>query len=363
MKKKLLFSAYTLDVGGIETALISLLDSLDYSKYEVTLVLEKRQGIFLDNLNKNVTLIEYAPNNSKNWIIRKFNNLIKRVEFILKYKNRFDFSASFATYSRAGSFVALTASKNPVLWVHTDYSSLYNYAKMKEFFTKIKFNKFRKMIFVSNVSKENFIKVFPEKKDICLVCNNIIDPEKILQQSNEEIEMKRTDVKTFLILGRQTEEEKKLSRVIEVGAMLKQENYNFRMLFIGDGRDTERYKNIIKEKELEDKIMFLGVKKNPFPYFKISDAVLLTSDYEGFPVIYTEAMVLNVPIITTDVSDAKELIDGKYGMVTDKSIEDIFLKIKQFMNYGFKIKGSFNPEEYNNNIAKQLQKLFLKEDF
>ena len=114
MNKKVLFSAYTLDVGGIETALVNLLNEL-VKRYDVTLVLEKKQGIFLNELDKTIKVIAYNPNQSKNTIIRKTVNLLKRIKFIVKYKNKFDFAASFATYSKMGSFCARTASKNNVL--------------------------------------------------------------------------------------------------------------------------------------------------------------------------------------------------------------------------------------------------------
>ena len=58
MKKRLLFTAYNLDLGGIENSLINLLDVIDYDKYEVTLILEKKEGIFLDRINKNVIIKE-----------------------------------------------------------------------------------------------------------------------------------------------------------------------------------------------------------------------------------------------------------------------------------------------------------------
>ena len=103
--KKLLFAAHSLDIGGIEKALVTLANYLadekengEY-KYDVTIVLEKRQGIFLNELNGNINLIEYTPDESKNILKRKLINLYKRLKFIFRYKNKFDFSAAYATYS------------------------------------------------------------------------------------------------------------------------------------------------------------------------------------------------------------------------------------------------------------------------
>ena len=123
--EKILFSAYSMDVGGIETALITLLKNIK-DKYEITLVLEKKEGIFLNEVPENIKIITYKPNNLKIVLIRKIINFIKQQIFKIKYKNKFDFSASFATYSYSSSFVARNASKNSALWVHNDYLNFYN---------------------------------------------------------------------------------------------------------------------------------------------------------------------------------------------------------------------------------------------
>ena len=134
MKKKILFTAYTLDVGGIETALVNLLNEI-IKKYEVTLVLEKKQGMFLNELNNAVKIIEYKPNECKIVLIRKAINMFKRFKFVIKHKNKYDFSASFATYSKMGSFCARVASKNSALWCHAKYSMLFNNKdEMMQFF-------------------------------------------------------------------------------------------------------------------------------------------------------------------------------------------------------------------------------------
>ena len=134
--KKLLFAAYSLDIGGIEKSLVTLSNYLQEKEYEVTIVLEKKQGTFLKELNKNIKVIEYKPDESKNILKRKIKNLWNRLKFIVKYKNKFDFSASFATYSISSSFISRTASKNTCLWGHADYLTLFDNCEteMKEFF-------------------------------------------------------------------------------------------------------------------------------------------------------------------------------------------------------------------------------------
>lgn len=358
--KKILFASYDLNIGGIETSLITLLNTLaKQEKYEITLVLEKKQGIFLNKINGNIKIIEYTPNNNKNIITRKIINMLKRIKFVFKYKNKFDFAASYATYSLASSFIARTSSKNNALWVHTDYLALYkeNVREFKNFFFSIKYNKFKNIIFVSRKAKDNFIKIFHESKKNVTVINNLLDYEKIERLSNEEIELQK-DYKciTFLNIGRHDEESKRLTRLIEASKMLEENGYNFKVLFVGDGPDSNLYRDMVKKNNLEKNIIFLDKKENPYPYFKICDCVILTSEYEGYPVVFLESQLLNKPIITTRVSDFED-IEGKFGYVTYKNTEDIYKAMKLFIENGYKIEKEFNPEKHNIDIINKIKKI------
>ena len=358
--KKILFSAYSLDIGGIEIALITLLNKLQELDYDITLVLEKKQGMFLDKLDSKIKVIEYTPSNNNNIFIRKIRNMCKRIYFTLKHKNKYDFSASFATYSLAGSFVARTASKNSALWVHTNYLAYFNNEvnKVENFFNGLNYNMFKKIIFVSRNAKNDFLGIFPEVKDKVEVCNNLIDYKKIQKMASEKIEIEKdNNSTTFLNVGRHEELAKKITRLIYASKMLKKDGFKFKVLLVGDGDDTQLYQSLVEKENLQDNIIFLGRKLNPYPYFNISDCVILTSDYEGYPVVFLESMVLNKPIITTKVSDYED-IEGKNGYTTEKTVEDIYEKMKIFIEKGFEIKEKFDAQRFNQDIINKLEKIF-----
>ena len=86
--KKILFAAYSLDLGGIEIALVTVINYLAKKQYDITLVLEKKEGIFLDTIDKNIKIIEYLPSYNKNRILAKIKNALNRLKFILKYKKK-----------------------------------------------------------------------------------------------------------------------------------------------------------------------------------------------------------------------------------------------------------------------------------
>ncbi len=355
--KKVLIALNSLQLGGIEKAGIMLLNYLVENGYEVTVLLEQKKGIYLKELNNKIKIIEYTPSENSNIIIRKIVNMLKRIKFILKNKNKFDFSASFATYSLVCSFVARVASKNSALWGHADYLELFKEEeKMKKFFEQLNYNDFKHLIFVSKEGRDSFIKLFPDMKSKTFECNNLIDGKKIEELALEKITDVNKEEFTFVNIGRHDEVQKKVTRIIEAAEKLKEDKIKFKILLIGDGEDTNLYKKLINEKELNDDITLLGRKENPYPYFKIADCVLLSSDYEGYPVVFLESYILNKPIITTDISGS-DSIEGKYGYVVGKNSEELYNKMKKMIEDGYKIKEKFNYEEYNKNIVKKLNKI------
>lgn len=362
--KKIIFAANSLNLGGIETALVSLVNCLaklklnNKYKYDITVVLEKKEGIFLNQIDKRINVIEYRVNSSKNWLFRKTVNFLTQSMFKLKYKNKFDFSVSYATYSLPCSFVARTASTNSTLWCHMDYLEQYKQdeAKFKQFFEEKKFRKFNNIVFVSKQGKESFNKIYPELKNVYYI-NNIIDAKKIIEKSKEIVQENiEKSVPIFLNVGRHDEEQKKLSRIIDASKMLKDEKFKFKVLFVGEGQDTEKYKAVVLDLGLEDTIIFLGKKANPYPYFKLADCILLSSDYEGFPVVFIESMVLNKPIITTKVSGSDE-IDGIYGCVIEKNEIELYKKMMGFIVNGKMKIEQFNANKYNEKIINKIENL------
>lgn len=358
--KKLLFSAYDLGIGGIENALINLLNALIEKEYAITLVLEHKRGEFLAKLDQRIQVITYTPSEFKNPIIRKTINLGKRIRFILRYYHQFDFAGAFTTYSRMSCFVARVASKNNALWGHADYLSLYygNIEEVKAFFNVLHYEKFKNIIFVSEKSKESFIDIFPQMKERTIYCNNLINIENVKKLAQEQIEIKRENVYTFVNIGRHDERQKRLSRLIEAASRLKKEQINFRIIMIGNGPDTKKYEEMIKERELEKEILLLGSRKNPYPYIKIADAVILTSDYEGYPVIFLESFILQKPILTTDISDAKKVIAGKYGEVVKKDTKAIYEKMKHWIQTNYSLKEVVDMNKQQEQTFAKLEKLF-----
>ena len=314
--KKIVFFSKNLKIGGMEKSLVLLLNELS-KKYDVTLVLEENTGVLKNSLNTPIKVIEYTLSNDKNILLRKIKNGIKRVLWYLKYHNKYSFSCNYATYSIIGSRLAQISSKNSYLYVHSDYTKVYD---TKEetlyFFSQHIVNKYKGLIFVSNESRENFKKIM--NYNSTFVINNLIDYINIIKQSNEQIDYELDNKKiSFLFVGRLDNTSKNFELLLNSFSKV---NKKANLYIIGDGYYKDEIKRIIKELKIQDSVFLLGEKENPYPYMKNADCLILTSKYEGFPVVYSEALVLNKSMITTiPVSDSNINIRDYFECVDQKN--------------------------------------------
>ena len=340
-KKRILIASYSLEVGGIEKALINFIKNIKTSNNEITLYLEEKKGGFLSSIPKEVIIKEQKVFNLKNKIISKTLNLLNKIKYLIFNHNEYDFSCCYATYSLSSNFLARYASKNNSIYIHSDYTELYknDVNKINEFFNPRHLNKFKHIIFVSNEAKEHLVKYYPFIVDKSLVINNFIDEEDILNKAKEPIK-------------------ERLVNSIELA--LKKEK-NILLWIIGAGPDEAKIQKLINNKKLNSNIKMLGVKLNPYPYMNIADYIILTSDYEGFPVIYGEALTLQKRIISTiDVSDESISIPNNYGYICNKNEEDIANTIIKLINNDSLKYKKANISKINRNKYNMIQELINK---
>ncbi len=367
MKEKILFTTFDLGIGGIESSLVNLVNNIDYDKYDITVLLQLKRGDLLKFVNKEVKVEDYGLSKIKFGLLRKTINLFKIILVFIKNYRKYDFAACYGTGYSVSAKLAYFSSKNNAIWMHTNIIQFIKngfevktilkkdtIGKVKTFLKRIWFRKFKRYFFVSENAIDAYLSIYPEDKDKTILCHNFVDYKKIIQKSNMRVnDLYKKDKITFINVGRHTEYDKRLSRVINAVNKLK-DDYKFQLIMIGDGAENTNYRNMVDELKLNNIIKFYGKKDNPFPYLKCADALVMSSAFEGFPTTFTEAMTLNIPIITTDVSDSNSIIKDKYGIVVDNTDEAIYNGMKQFLEKGFIIKNKFNPEKYNDESLNKI---------
>ena len=165
-----------------------------------------------------------------------------------------------------------------------------------------------------------------------------------MKLSTEKIsEIHPKNKKLFVFIGRLDDSSKKVSRAINLLKSLSDVN----LLIVGDGPDRKMYEDLVTKNDLSKRVTFVGQKTNPYPYIKLSDYIILTSDYEGFPVTYLEAITLHKRILTTiDVSDESINIGKDYATIISMDEKEMLKDVQKELS---------SPRKMKDTDIKQIQ--------
>lgn len=186
-----------------------------------------------------------------------------------------------------------------------------------------------KIVCVSQCNMQKLKCILPNNIDYCY---NPIDDYFILDQGKEDIDTKKTEELLFVTVGRLSKE-KGYSRLIKVTAKLLKEGYHFNVWIIGNGPEYDTLRSLIDELEVNVSIKLLGEQINPHKFTAKADLFICSSFSEGYSTACTEAIILGIPVITTDVSGAEEIIrDAECGMLVGREDADIYMGLKKILD-------------------------------
>lgn len=392
--KKILFVYPSMGIGGSTTSLLSLLNEIDYNKYEVDLQLYENKGVYLDQIPDKVHLLPQARVFSqKKWVgllQRGFYPIYWYYGFLAqimskKYKNP-QVGSQLTSYARAKTargnnkeydvavgFLELWSNsyvyskikaKRKIAWFHLDYQK----SGLMPSVDKKVFEKFTQIVLVSEECLKSFFQVFPEYEEKAVYIENILS-RKVVAERAEEITKdfykgKGIDIITVCRIDFR---HKGLDRAAEVFKRLKNDGYVFKWHIVGEGQDFEKIKEKIRESGMENDIVLYGAKANPHPYVKQCDLFLLPSVFEGKPMAVTEAQMLGIPTAVTHYSSAPEQVTDKVnGLIMENCEEGIYEGLKYILDNPDVLKTwkkNIECETWSyKNVLKQLDELFLEED-
>ena len=384
MKKKILFTYYEMFVGGSTTSLLSILQNFDYDKYDVDLQLYRNRGPLLSYIPKEVNLLPQACVEYPKWLksIIAILNLSLPIAVFKSYKYRKKLSPnsqlmaySLATlckkpkkeYDTAIGFLEgwsdifankYVKAKKKISWVHIDFEKAHYFPEID----KKMFSVADKIICVSDECLKNFKKSFPSLAGKCKYIPNILTKEYLKQRESEfqDNPIQNYNGLKLLSVCRLAIDHKGLDRGVYAISKLIKEGRNVKWYIIGDGKDRQQLESLIKENGLENDIILLGERVNPYPYFKFFDAFLLPSRFEGKPMSVTEAQMLEImPIVTHYASAEEQIIDGKTGIITKNTDDAIYDGIKRVIESSElirEIKENLKKTDFSN--QEEIEKLY-----
>ncbi len=335
--KNLLFIPYTFtNGGGAEKILQILVNNLSKEKYKIDIQEVEQFNKFLE-INDNVNLRMAFMN--QNLPERSFNelNFILLTYFPTLLKNVFrlhNYEAIITFNYQLPSFM-LPAFKNTkkIAWFHGDLYDLEEKDKLWERKKQEKvWHQADKIISISNKSKKSLFDIFPMFSGKCKIIHNGTDTKKILEKSNEDLDIPFTNIPYVVCVGR-LDENKNFILAIKAIAELNKNGINCAIVLVGEGNQHEYLLRQAKELGINEKVFFAGFQTNPYKYIKNSRCLCVTSFSEGWPTVVMETMALGIPFVTTPVAGASDELSagGKCGLVAGYNEKEYAAELKKLI--------------------------------
>lgn len=324
--KKILFLMEDLGGGGAERVLINLVNHMDREKFDITVMTLFDKGVNADSLDKDIRFIDLGKPKFKG-IKTVYKFLPKKLLFRYYIKeNTYDLIVAYMT--GVPTFVAAGAKGKKIAWVHGEFINSFNTFGLKHIY-----DKFDAVIGVSQYvcdTVNNVIKTSTKAE----VVYNTNDFDRIIRMSASSDISLPENHRTVLATVGCLEATKGYDRLISVCDRLKKDGFDFMLQIIGKGRDMDDLQQQILSCGLSDTVKLLGYQMNPYVFVKNSDLFVCSSRTEGLSTAVTEAVILGVPVVSTDVSGAKEILGAhnEYGIVTENSEEGLYNGIKEMLS-------------------------------
>ena len=365
MKKRVLVIGITMAAAGSEKSFLSFAShAIDYEKYDVDLLLAKREGDFLDRIPKEIRVLEMGEMgeifllNRKNAcsLIAKYGVLknplrmfslipniirimfsdsaekrtfaahrlwIRLMHFMPSREKHYDIALAYWGDRTMFYMVDKVNASKKIAWLHFDYQK----PPREDVIYEKYFSDCDRVITVSGEIEESLKCSLPRIAPKILTLENIVDETEILTAAEEPANFGDDFSGVRVLTMGRICEQKGYDLAVPAIARLRKEGYRIKWYILGCGSEEEEraLAELIRKFRVQDAVSVLGIQKNPYPYIREADIYMQPSRHEGKPISVEEAKILCKPILVTNYTSAREqLEDGRLGMITDISEEGIY---------------------------------------
>ena len=329
MKKKVLFLIHDLGGGGAERVLVNLVNHMDQERYDITVQTVFRGGVNAKLLHENITYrcskAKSIPGSS--FVYKFFPARILYKQFIgNKY---YDLMIAYRS-GIPSKIISGCPDENvgKLTWIHYGDSrhSLYFMPWMLKKSAFKAYSKFDRVVAVAQTAAKSFSE-YTGIQTVEVVYNTN-DSERIRQlmdlDINDCVQMYETSITHLVAVGRLMPQ-KGFDRLISIISDLRKNDYNIDLTIVGEGVERERLEQQVKDLGLDGIVRLPGFTDNPYSYMKHADLLVCSSREEGLSTVITEALIIGTPVVSTDVSGAKEVLGfhNEFGIVTGNSEEQL----------------------------------------
>lgn len=359
-------------VGGAEKVLIDLVNNLDATLFDITVIAIFKKSVYsdyefqFDQTFASHIRYHWLVDNSNPLKYKAFNFLYNKLPKSWLYralnKEKYDIEVAFYE-GMPTDFVAHSIQKNiKITWLHTHQERLYkNLSAVKVEDTYNSYKKFDAIVGVSKAVSHSFTNVFNDLIPITLY--NPIDDALIKAKADLPVDKSMAHLLAsnyWVTVGRLIPI-KGYDRLISALGKLKSEGYDFKLLMIGSGYKDQEYSNLIKANHLEASIIMLGHIDNPYPFIKNAAALVMSSIQEGLSTVVCESLILKTAVLTTRCSGMDELIEhNETGWITENSEQGLYEMLKYMIQNPYflnKFKNDLMKAENQMILSSRLQKI------
>ena len=331
MPIKILFFIENLSGGGAEKVLCNLVNSMDQSRFEITVqTLWKADSEQL--LRPGIHYRYCYADRDKANVLRSRYEAALGLTYRLYIKDDYDIECAYLEY---GPTKVIAGSNNKkavkLAWIHCDLQT--KTKELERFAAKAEkwYRKYDKIICVSKTVKKSFDYIFRNRFS-SVVLQNYINVQDILRRSEEIIEPAKPSDRPLLLAVGTLYPPKNYPRLLRTSKRLKEEGVKHELWIVGGGIQRKMLETYVFENDLSDCVRFFGFQKNPYPYFRLADLLVCSSNYEGFSTVVTEGLILGKPVVTTDCAGMDELLgDSEYGIITQNNDDAFYEGVKRFI--------------------------------
>ena len=346
--KKILFVTPSLRMGGLEKLQVTLANKLAQSGYDVTVMTLDTGNDLGDALDSGIRLFrkEYKKHPGKKipYIRHKlyddgmWETRAKPEELYRYYVGDEKYDVEIAFF-RGLSVKIISGSTNPsavrLAWVHNDFRKAKgyqnNFRDMRQVFDA--YAAFDHVVCVSEQARQGFLETIGDTDNTVTVYNMLLSDD-IRRLSKEPLPKDyRKSAFHTVVVARLEDRAKGQKRLISAVAKLHDEGAELSLSIVGGGSDDGLFRQEIESKNASSYITLEGEQKNPYPYIAGADLLICASYYEGYNLTVAEALILGVPVLSTDCTGPGEILDGgKYGMIVENSEEGLYDGLKQIVD-------------------------------
>ncbi|SMC61447.1 glycosyltransferase [Moheibacter sediminis] len=338
--KTIVFILPDLGQGGAERVITTIINHLDRNKYTPKLILFEKKGFYLNDLAKDVEIIELN-------VSRIRYSIFKIIPTLKKIKPDF----VFIGWGEISAFISpLIPFFRKTKFIARETNVVSQHVKRKEirFFYRF-YNNFHKIIAQSDDMKNDLVKNIGIKSEKIVKINNPVDFELIESRLNSKEKHYSGEFKNVVAIGNLSER-KGFDLLLKVFDKLKETNIKLHIL--GDGLQKEE---LLKQKENSNlkNVEFLGIKENPFPYLQQADLFILSSRYEGFPNVLLEAGACGTYALANDCP-------GGIGEIIQNEVNGEICDINDSERFSLKISELVNQTHPQEIIKESIRSRFAK---